>query len=204
MVPYFFEELAFLEGGRLTDISYTGDCFWPAELDDDLVIYGQFVQLSTGQHVNVEEDFLNSHLPYRRAAFGGLDPSDRPWLFVLQAVPWTVVSDVFGPDVDPVYIMGRALDAALAYNVDAQKGVAGEWSREDLLLIYKLHGIGRKRLRRWTTFELLRGLLAELTGVRLGEIVHGYPDCAFASKRHQCEHDVFNDALAAWTRRLAG
>src|SRR4051794_9915604 len=135
-MSYFFRELDFLVGGRLTSLSYTSDRLWPAELDDDLVLLGQFVQLPTGQHVDVEEDFLGSHLPYRRAVFGGLDSGDNPWLFVIQAVPRSVIHDVIADNADPHQVMRDAMDAALVYNAAASLGAEGKWDRVDLIGIY--------------------------------------------------------------------
>lgn len=199
-MAYFFDELDFLVGGRLTDLGYTSDRLWPADLDDEIVVLGQYLQLPRGQHVELEEDFLGSHLPFRRASFGGRDIDDDPWLFMLQAVPRSVVTDVHGPDADSYEVMRESMSRALSYNFEAEIGPEGEWTRADLIGVYAASGIERTRIDRWTTFELLRGLLAELTGVPLRDLVAGYPDCTFPGVQHTCEHDVFRDAFVAWTR----
>lgn len=69
-MAYFWDELNFLVGGRFTSLSYMSLRQWPTEVDHEIVLLGQFLWLPPGQHVDVEEDFLESHLPYRRAMFG--------------------------------------------------------------------------------------------------------------------------------------
>ena len=199
MTAHVFEVLDSLVGGRLTSLWYTGDRLWPDETD--VVVLGQFVRLPSGQHVDVEGDFLSSHLPYRRAGLGGLDPDDEPWLFVVQAGPAGQLRRLFGHN-DPYAAMRAAMEAALVYNAGAQVGTEVEWDRAGLVDVYAADGILAEDLRLWTTFELLRGLLAEAVSVPLRDVVAGYPFCAFPDRDHACEHDVFNDVFAAWQRRL--
>jgi hypothetical protein len=97
------------------------------------------------------------------------------------------------------------MEAALELNAGATVMAEAEWTRGDLLRIYIHYGVPRRKVIRWTTFALLRGLLAQLPGVDLEDVVAGYPHCAFPGRPHHCEHDVFNDVFAAWTRQeLAG
>lgn len=45
---------------------------------------GHFIHLGDDQHVDVETDFLSSHLPFNVAGFGGVFPDGKPWMFVMQ------------------------------------------------------------------------------------------------------------------------
>jgi hypothetical protein len=200
-MAYFWGELDFLEGGRFTTVSYMALRQWPHEVDKEIVLLGQFIWLPPGQHVDLEEDFLGSHLPYRRAMFGGVDNIDEPWLFAIQAAPRSVVHDVFGPDADPYEVMREAMTNALEYNAGAHVAMEAIWDRRDLKRIYRARSIHKRHVQGWSTFDLLRGLLAELTGADLGDIVAGYPECAFAGRRHECQHDVFDDTFVAWAAR---
>lgn len=195
-MTYFFDELDFLAGGRLTDLWYTRDRLWAD--DTDLVVLGQYIQLPSGQHVDLESDFVTHHLPLRRAGFGGIDTENNPWLFVLQAAPRSMSSELFDADADPYAVLRQSMDSALIYNARAEVTVEGEWDRSALSEVYAVNGVAPEDIEQWTTLDLLQGLLAELTGVDLRTIVAGYPDCAIPDRSHTCQHDVFDDLMTAW------
>ncbi|PZS16988.1 MAG: hypothetical protein DLM57_09335 [Pseudonocardiales bacterium] len=197
-MAYFWEELDFLVGGRFTSLSYMSLRQWPPDVDGEIVLLGQFVWLPPGQHVDVEEDFLVSHLPYHRAIFGGLDSVDDPWLFAIQAVPTPAVRDTWGRDANPYDVMRDGMENALIYNVGAHIASEAQWTRGDLVDIYAERGVDPNHLSAWTTFELLRGMLAEICNVDLQDVVAGYPNCAFPDWAHACQHDVFGDVFSAW------
>lgn len=192
-MPYFFDALNFLSSGRLFTIWYTADRLWPAE--EELVFLGQFVRLPANQLLDIESDFLTSHLPYRRAGFGGRDRVDDPWLFVVQAAPAS------GPHGNPMTAMKAAMDAALVYNAGAFVSHDFRWDRAALLDIYADRGVEAAQVEHWTTLDLLRGLLAEVAGPSLDTLVAGYPDCAFPGTVHACQENVFDDAITAWTQQ---
>lgn len=192
-----WDELDFLEGGRLTSLSIMNQRPGSDELDVQMVILGQFVRLLPGQHVDVEEDFLGSHLPYRRAIVGGLDVDDQPWLFVFQAVPPAVIHQAWGSEADPFEVLRKAVANALVYNSGAQVELEIVWTRNDLLDVYA-DRVADAAIEQWSTSDLLRGLVAEICNVELADITAGYPSCAFPTRTHACQHDVFDDVFTAW------
>lgn len=203
-MAYFWDKLGFLEGGRFTALQYMSLRRWPDELEPDVVILGQFLWLPTGQHVDVETDFLASHLPYHSAIFGGVDREEDPWVFSLQTVPASMVRQARGAGADPYEAMREAMGNALTYNRHAHVAIEVEWTRPDLLAIYRHRGVDAWRLDGWRIDELLRGLLAELTGVPLLDVACGYPECFFPRHPHECQHDVFADVFTAWAGSRRG
>jgi hypothetical protein len=107
-MAYLWDQLDFLVGGRFTSLSYMRLHQWPTAIDAEILLLGQFIWLPKGQHVDLEEDFLGSHLPYRRAMVGGLDSVDDPWMLAIQAVPTSVVHDLWGSEADPYDVMREA------------------------------------------------------------------------------------------------
>lgn len=116
-------------------------------------------------------------------------------------MPIQIVHAVHGADADPYDAMRSDMETALTLNAGAIVVVEAEWDKSQLLRIYRQYGVRRRNVATWTTFELLRGLLAQLPGADLTDVVAGYPNCAFPNQPHHCELDVFDDVFAAWTRR---
>ena len=200
-MAYFWHQLDFLVGGRFTSLSYMSLHQWPTDIDAEILLLGQFIWLPKGQHVDLEEDFLGSHLPYRRAMVGGLDSVDDPWMLAIQAVPTSVVHDLWGREADPYDVMREAMENALVYNAGTHIAFEFQWTRGDLVDIYTERGVAPSRVSAWTTFQLLRGLLAEICNVDMEDVVAGFPDCAFPRRTHTCQHDVFDDVFSAWAAR---
>lgn len=93
------------------------------------------------------------------------------------------------------------MDNALIYNAGAHVASEAHWTRGDLVEIDAGRDVDPLQLATWTTFDLLRGLLAEICNVDLENVVAGYPNCAFTDRAHACQHDVFDDVFSAWAAR---
>ncbi|OOL30791.1 hypothetical protein GQ85_17625 [Rhodococcus rhodochrous] len=196
-MAYFFDALEFPDASRMTDL---WNNTWADEAVGAEIATGHLVELGVDQHVDVESDFLNSHMPFHVAGFGGLYPDGRPWMFTMQTAPADLAVRLLG-GADPHRILGDSLTRALDFNPEARLVDALAWTRRDLVEVYAEEGIGPGAVDRWSVADLLRGLLAQCTSVPLADIVSGYPGCAFPDVAHACAADVFGDAYAAWGRR---
>lgn len=163
------------------------------------VVTAHHIDLPADQDVDIESDFLSGHLPFSLASVGGRYPDGRPWLVVLQHSGG--LRDV--DDAEAVGVLAQSMDAALVLNPGAQAHYVGEWSRRDLLQLYKAEGIPRRVLDLWSTADLAMGLVAQCCGADLADLPEGFvAGCAYPEAAHPCEGDVFTDVLAAWHRGL--
>ena len=60
---FLFEVLDFPEGSRMTDL---WNNTWAEPAMGEEIASGHFIHLGDDQHVDVETDFLSSHLPFQR------------------------------------------------------------------------------------------------------------------------------------------
>lgn len=205
-MAHLFEVLEFPDGSRMTNV---WNNTWADEARGDEVASGHFIELGAEQDVGVESDFLSSHLPFTVAGLGGLYPDGKPWMFVMQKASAGGTPGLLGEvdphgvrcAVDPHGVLGDSLDRALAFNPEAVAVRELCWSRSDLVAVYEREGVAAGSVGRWSVADLLRGLLAQCSGVPLADLVAGYPDCAYGGALHPCESDVFGDVFAAWARR---
>lgn len=196
-MAYLFHVLDFPDNSRMTGV---WNNTWADAPSGEEYASGHFVRLGPDQHVDVESDFLGSHLPFQVGGFGGAFPDGHPWLFVLQKAPADVA--------ERGRTLRASLDTALTYNLEARVTREFLWSRTDLLDIYREQEISVAAVRRWPVADLLRGLLAECAGdnhdITLDDIVDCYPDCISPDVPHACEADVFTDIFAQWARQTLG
>jgi hypothetical protein len=195
-MTYLFTTVHFPPGSRMTGI--WNNRAVDAPLGDEIAS-GHFIRLPDDQHVEVESDFLTSHMPFWVAGFGGVFPNGEPWLFVLQKAPMESAARLVGQS-DPAWPLRDSLDRALRFNHGA--AVMGErlWSRPDLLAIYDDEGIDPDAIADWPLSDLLLGLLTQCCYADLGAVVDGYRNgCAFPEEEHDCRADVFTDVFARWS-----
>lgn len=194
---YLFNNLEFPTPSRMTDL---WNNTWIDAPEGKEIAAGHFIELGAEQHVDVETDFLSSHMPFHVAGFGGLYPNGKPWMFIMQKAPADTSARLFG-DEDAHRVLRDSMTRALTYNPEAVMVKELLWHRGDLIDAYRKRGVPRGAVSGWPVADLLRGLLAECGSVPLPDIVAGYPDCAFPDVTHPCEADVFSDVFAAWGKR---
>ncbi|KJF24565.1 hypothetical protein C7T36_12065 [Rhodococcus sp. AD45-ID] len=195
---FLFELLDFPDGSRMTDL---WNNTWADEAKSEEIASGHFIHLGDDQHVDVEADFLSSHLPFHVAGFGGTFPDGKPWMFIMQKAPADIAILLRGQE-DPHFMLREALDRAMEFNPDALVAEEMSWHHGDLVNIYEDEGVLASAAENWSVADLLRGLLAQCCGVDLTDIVSGFPDCAFPDTAHACEDDVFSDIFARWVAGL--
>ncbi|MDI9916578.1 hypothetical protein [Rhodococcus sp. IEGM 1379] len=191
---FLFELLDFPDGSRMTDLWNNS---WADEATGEEIASGHFIHLGDDQHVDVETDFLSSHLPFHVAGFGGAFPDGKPWMFVMQKAPADIAILLRGQE-DPHAMLREALDRAMEFNPDAIVAEELSWHHSDLLSVYEDEGVPAATVEEWSVADLLRGLLGQCCGADLTDIVVGFPDCAYPDTAHVCEGDVFDDIFAGW------
>lgn len=189
-----FEFLDFPDGSRMTDL---WNNTWTDEAQGEEIASGHFIHLGPDQHVDVETDFLSSHLPFHVAGLGGLFPDGKPWIFIMQKAPADIAILLRGQE-DPHAMLREALDRALEFNPEAIVAEELSWHHHDLIGVYEDEGIPAGSVEDWPVADLLRGLLAQCCRADLSEVVAGFPDCAFPDIAHECEDNVFSDIFARW------
>lgn len=196
-MTFLFNTLDFPADSRMTGIWSNRNIDPPV---GDELASGHFIRLPGDQHVELEGDFLNAHMPFWVAGFGGVFPDGQPWLFVLQKAPADVAVRLLGID-DPAWPLRDSLFRALRFNDGAVITDEYVWSRWDLLRIYEWKGIDPDAVIDWPVADLLLGLLTECCYADLGGVVGGRTaGCAFLGAEHDCEFDVFTDVFARWSR----
>ncbi|MGC0366242.1 hypothetical protein ABH922_004226 [Rhodococcus sp. 27YEA15] len=196
-VGHLFDVLDFPDGSRMTDL---WNNTWADAPAGEEIASGHFIHLGDDQHVDVETDFLGSHLPFQIAGLGGVFPDGNPWMFIMQKAPADLAVRLRGEN-DPHSMLRSSLDRALSFNADALVAEELSWRQADLVVIYEDEGIPAESVEYWPVADLLRGLLAQCAGAELSDIVTGYPECAYPDTAHECELDVFTDVFANWVRR---
>ncbi|MER2083030.1 MULTISPECIES: hypothetical protein [Rhodococcus] len=195
---FLFEVLDFPDGSRMTDL---WNNTWAEPATGEEIASGHFIHLGDDQHVDVETDFLSSHLPFNVAGFGGVFPDGKPWMFAMQKAPADLATRLRGED-DPHSLLRGSLDRAMSFNPDALVAEELSWRHDDLLKVYEEEGIPAVSVAGWSAADLLRGLLAQCCNVELAAVVAGYPECAYPQSVHACEADVFADVFAGWVSGL--
>jgi hypothetical protein len=189
-----FEAVPHVVGSRMTSV-------WHHRRDErdrsgDWALM-HFVELGADQHVEVEGDFLSSHLPFSAGGIGGVFPNGKPWLLVLQqSVPLT---NRDGEGNAELGAMDMALWRALRHNLHARVDGKKCWHRRELLTGYEKRGADAGTITPWSTTDLLVGLLANCCGPTLADLARGYSaGCAFPDQGHTCQLDVFDDTFVRW------
>lgn len=195
---FLFEVLDFPDGSRMTDL---WNNTWAEPATGEEIASGHFIHLGDDQHVDVETDFLSSHLPFNVAGFGGVFPDGKPWMFVMQKAPADLATRLRGED-DPHSLLRGSLDRAMSFNPDALVAEELSWRHDDLVKVYEEEGIPAASIAGWSAADLLRGLLAQCCNAELAAVVAGYPECAYPESTHACEADVFSDVFAGWVSGL--
>ncbi|MGX7731636.1 hypothetical protein ACWPOB_20560 [Rhodococcus sp. 2H158] len=142
-MAYLFDALEFPDASRMTDL---WNNTWADEAVGAEIATGHLVELGVDQHVDVESDFLNSHMPFHVAGFGGLYPDGRPWMFTMQTAPADLAVRLLG-GADPHRILGDSLTRALDFNPEARLVDALAWTRHDLVEVYADEGNRPRRSR---------------------------------------------------------
>jgi hypothetical protein len=149
----------------------------------------------------VESDFMCSHLPFHVGGFHGVFPDGQGWMVVLQKAPASA-SLVQMAASDPHWALVDSIQRALRFNYGAEALDFAEFTPDFLVRYCIGAGADADVVTDWTVSELLWGLLAECCNVSIAEVAAGYKEgCAFPSREHDCQVDVFRDVFALWTTR---
>jgi hypothetical protein len=198
-VGFIYNEIWFESGSRLTGV---WQWRWPGADDaDDLLVLLSKVSLGEGQDGALESDFLSSHVPWAFGGIHGVGPDGAPWVIVVQVAPASA-SDLVSSG-NPWWCMVDALDRTVDFNAEAEVRTHLGLSRTDLIRAYVEAGVPVESLGDWSVPDLVLGLLAECTYVPLQQIVAGaVTGCSLPDIDHECQHDPFRDAFAAWMAGL--
>lgn len=161
-----------------------------------------FIELPGDQHVDLEADWLSSHLPCSLGGLGGVFPDGRPWLITLQH---SAPGGTGAGDPGDLAWMDLSVARALRFNPGARVSLGRPLHRVELERAYQAAGVPAGGVTDWDTAELLVGLLANCCGVALADLVQGIAGgCSLPGVSHTCQQDVFEDAFANWqARRVA-
>ena len=194
-----YDEIRFQSGSRLTGV---WQWRWPGADDTDgLMVLISKVSLGEGQDGALESDFLSSHVPWAFGGIHGVGPDGAPWVILVQIAPASA-SDLVSSS-NPWWCMVDALDRAVDFNAEAEIPTHFGLSREDLVRAYVEAGVPAHSLGDWSVPDLVLGLLAECTYLPLQQIVAGaVTGCSLPDIDHECQHDPFRDAFAAWMADL--
>lgn len=197
-MTFFADLLPFSDHMRMTGI-------WTKarveDADDEHLVGVHYIDLPEEQDADLEASMISCFLPFHAGGFYVVDEYDRPKLVVVQHCPCDRES-TFAVRTDPEEILKGSLKQALEFNPEAMLSWQTFITRRDLLDPYIWAGLTQEMSMSWTTTELVHGLLAEMCGVPLSDIIRGREQrCAFPDKAHMCESDVFQDVFANWGKR---
>ena len=189
-MPLLFNVLPLPPGCRFTGLSHTRSVLRDRS---GSVVQAAFVALPSDQDGEVEADFLSSHLPFSLGTLSGRFPDGSPWVLLLQHA-----SAVVGEEEQQRRVLEASLARALELNPGAAVEDARTWSRSDLEQVYAEGGV-EAELSRWSTADLVLGLVAECCGVRLRTLVERRTaGCALPGLEHVCQLEVLEDVFVAW------
>lgn len=196
MAALLFEAVPDVGGSRMTSVWHSRDANRDRSGDWAMA---HFVRLPADQHVDIEGDFLTSHLPFCVGGVGGVFPDGAPWLLVLQQSVVLREDESAMSFAEELGVLDASVRSALRHNPGAEASRGLPWHRNDLLRDYQDAGIDEAIIRKWPTTDLLVGLLANCCGPSLVNLANGYiSGCAFPKEDHTCQLDVFEDTFSRW------
>ena len=160
-----------------------------------------FIDIPSDQHVELESTFIGAFLPFNVGGIYGNNPDGGQWIVFALVGPFyeSFYSDIGSRPLDNFL---ESLDRALSFNAKAEDRADRVYRHEDLIEHYTSQGIDAASVD-WPTYELVNGLLAEMCGASLQQIVSGYKQkCAFPGVDHDCRLNVFLDVFADWEQKL--
>lgn len=186
----------FMEGARMTGIS---DPRRDSGASLDAVVTAHLATLPDDEHAVTEERFTLAHLPLAVAGFHGNNPDGSEWFVTFQAAEPTAAAGACGRHADVSGLLSTGFRRALTFNPRATLSQEFAITVEQLRDIYADEGVSPDDVAMWTAGDLVRGLVAELSGATLASLATGYAaGCAFPSTRHDCRGNVFADVFANW------
>ena len=155
-----------------------------------------FIKLPGDQRVDIEGDFLSSHLPFSLGGVGGVFPNGEPWLLVLQQS--ALLPATGSAHAEELEVLEVSMSRALRGNPGAGADEGISWHGTDLLREYAARGADAEIVRKWSTTELLIGLLANCCGPTLADLATRYAaGCAFPGEPHVCQ--LVSRAVSSFT-----
>ena len=195
MSNFFTDIIPFNEGSRMTGI-------WCVNRKEEAlerqIATVHLIAIPSDQEVSLEATFLSAFIPLHVGGFFGVDLEARQWIVLVQVGP---AFEFTGPAEreGPVYAMTAALARALEHNPQATCLLEFSFSHLALIDAYAQMDLA-PQLRTWTTTDLVKGLLAQMSGVSGASVVLGREiNCAFPKEIHDCQGDVFLDAFERWS-----
>lgn len=196
-MSYLGGSFDFTDGARLTGIMDPRRDV--GALLDGLVTAHRVV-LPDDEHAVTEEGFAIAHLPLAVIGIEGRDPDGSEWFVVFQAACPSFDAPGRGTDEEVTRLLDASLRRALSMNPRASVADEIDLSVGELREAYTDHGIAAEDVAGWTADDLVRGLIAEMTGTALADLVADYDaGCAFPGTPHKCRGDVFSDVFGQWS-----
>ena len=160
------------------------------------------IDLPEGQQGNVEESMAHGLLPFAGTSIHGVYPDGSEWMVMAQV---GIVDEVAGFDSHE-----RAADTFRAHlqrylQVNPSATVVSEALLHRFAMItgYQQSGVPIVDVADWSVEEFLAGMVCEMCGVGLEDVVAGRDSgCSFSDMDHFCTGDGFTDVFAQWARGL--
>ena len=186
----------FMDGARMTGIT---DPRRDSGASPDGVVTAHLVTVPEDEHSVTEERFTLAHLPLALVGFHGNNPDGSEWFVTFQAAEPAAALGACGEHADTSRLLSAGLRRALTFNPRAILFEELALTVEELCDIYADEDVSPDAVATWTAGDLVRGLIAELSGATLASLATGYAaGCAFPSTQHDCRGDVFADVFANW------
>ena len=194
-MSFLADALPFESGSRMTGV-WSKSRVEDAHQEDVVTVH--LIALPDDQDSDLESTLLCRFLPFHTGGLYGVDPYGKPWLVAIQHGP-VGDSSLLVSGQGPYWMLQNSLERAMRHDPDARVMTKLYSTRSDLLRAYGVEGLPSGMAGGWSTTELIHGLLAEMCGVSLMDVMVGRIwQCAFQGELHMCEHDVFLDVFAQW------
>lgn len=151
------------------------------------------------QDLECEVEFLTAQLPSHVVSMGGEYDDGSPWILLIEFGPTEAggtVGEVVTPAVDT---LAHLYERATVSNPEIVELRNWEIDPTELLAYYEW-SVDEEGVSIDLTFcEQLRGLVAEVCGYPIAELVARYDErCAFPDDDHECQGELLADVFQGW------
>ena len=151
------------------------------------------------QDLECEVEFLTAQLPSHVVSMGGEYDDGTPWILLVEFGPTEAggtVGEVVTPAVDT---LAHLYERATVSNPEIVELRNWEIDPTELLAYYEW-SVDEEGVSIDLTFcEQLRGLVAEVCGYPIAELVARYDErCAFPDDDHECQGELLADVFQGW------
>lgn len=160
------------------------------------------IDLPEGQQGNVEESMAHGLLPFAGTSIHGVYPDGSEWMVMAQV---GIVDEAggFASHGSAAETFRAHLERYLQVNPSATVVSEALLHRFAMVSAYQESGVPIVDVADWSVEELLAGMVCEMCGVDLVDVVAGRDSgCSFPDMDHFCTGDGFTDVFAQWARGL--